>query len=451
MKSLSDHLPESVLTQILETAFQWFVVVDQEAKIMYINENYCRFLEIDREVAIGKPVNEVIENTRMHEVIETGKEHIASPHFIKGTYMLANRVPLTVDGQIVGAFGSVIFRDLNDWHNLSSHVKRTMEKIHIGPAPSDSSLYRLEDLLGSSEAIRSIKETVQMIAPSDLPVLIQGESGTGKELFAQSIHHLSNRSDKPFIKVNCAAIPPELLEFELFGRTDVKFDKPEQIQKKGRFHLADGGTLFLDDIGDMPLPVQVKLLRILHDGEIESIGSHQTERIDVRLIAAVNQPLKSLIDSGKFREDLYYRIQAITLQLPPLRERMDDFVEITNHLFHEALMRAGKRNLVLAPKTMEHLQAYNWPGNVRELQNVIQAAVYLTNGEIIEPNALPQQVKMNRTFYSKGSRTLAESLEEVEKDIMLETMQHYPNKRDAAEILGLSRSTFYEKLKKYNL
>ena len=451
MKPLSDHLPESVLTQILETAFQWFVVVDQQARIMYINEDYCKFLEIGREEAIGKPVNEVIENTRMHEVIETGKEHIASPHFIKGTYMLANRVPLTVDGQIVGAFGSVIFRDLNDWHNLSSHVSSTMEKINIGPTTSEGTAYRLEDIRGSSEAMRSIKETIQMIAPSDLPVLIQGESGTGKELFAHSIHHHSNRSEKPFVKVNCAAIPPELLEIELFGSTHVNLGYSQAIEKKGRFHSADGGTLFLDDIGDMPLPVQAKLLRVLQDHKIESIGSQQAEKINVRLIAAINQPLKSLIESGKFREDLYYRIQAITLQIPPLRERMDDFIDLANHFFHETIMRVGKRNLTMAPETMEHLQAYSWPGNVRELQNVIQAAVYLTNGEILQPNSLPQQVKMQKTFIINSTRTLAESVEEVERNILFETLQQYPNKREAAEVLGLSRSTFYEKLKKYNL
>ena len=207
MKSLTSHLPESVLIQILETAFQWFVVVDKESRIIYINEGYCKFLEVSRQESIGKPVNDVIENTRMHEVIETGIEHIASPHFIKGTYMLANRVPLIVGKEIVGAFGSVVFRDLNDWHNLSTHVKKTMEKIHFGSVASDNLSYRLEDIRGSSKAIRSIKETIQMIAPSDLPVLIEGESGTGKELFAQSIHYLSNRSDKSFIKVNCAIRP----------------------------------------------------------------------------------------------------------------------------------------------------------------------------------------------------------------------------------------------------
>ena len=448
---MSGNLPETVLTQILETAFQWFVVVDKDSRIMYINEDYCNFLEVDREEAIGKPVNEVIENTQMHEVIKTGIEHIASPHLIKGTYMLANRVPLTVDGKIVGAFGSVIFRDLNEWHNLSSHVKSTIEKIHFGAIASDGSPYRLNDIQGSSKVIRTIKETIQMIAPSNLPILIQGESGTGKESFAHSIHQLSDRSEKPLIKINCAAIPPELLEAELFGITELNAGQSTQGEKKGRFLLADGGTLFLDDIGDMPLPVQAKLLRVLNDGEIESLGSHKTRKINVRIIAATNQPLKALIETGRFREDLYYRIQAITLEVPPLRERMEDFLEITNYLFQEALLKAGKRSLVFAPKTMDYLQAYHWPGNVRELQNVIQAAVYLTNGEMIEPNALPQQVKMERKFNTNNSKTLVELLEEVEKNIIFETLQHHPNKRDAANVLGLSKSTFYEKIKKYDL
>ena len=451
MKLLSGTLPETVLTQILETAFQWFVVVDKESRIMYINEDYCNFLEVDREEAIGKPVDEVIENTQMHEVINTGIEHIASPHFIKGTYMLANRVPLTVDGEIVGAFGSVIFRDLNEWHNLSSHVKSTIEKIRFGAVASDDLPYRLNDIQGSSKEIRTIKETIQMIAPSNLPVLIQGESGTGKESFAHTIHQLSDRSEKPLIKINCAAIPPELLEMELFGSTDINAGLSMQGEKIGRLLLADGGTLFLDNIGDMSLPVQAKLLRVLNDGEIESLGSHQTAKINVRVIAATNQPLRDLIESRKFREDLYYRIQAITLEIPPLRERMEDFLGITNYLFHEALKKAGKRSLVFAPETLDYLQAYHWPGNVLELQNVIQAAVYLTNGEMIEPNALPQQVKMERVFNINNSKTLVELVEEVEKKILFETLQHHPNKRDAANILGLSKSTFYEKVKKYDL
>lgn len=216
MKSVFQQLPESVLTQILENAFQWFVVVDKECRILYINEDYCRFLEIPRDKAIGERVDQVIENTQMHEVVKSGKAHVASPHYIKGTYMLANRVPLIVDGEIVGAFGSVVFRDMTDWKKLSSHVRTTMDKITMNSNESNQKSYRLEDIKGSSQAIRSIKETIQMIAPSDLSVLVEGESGTGKELFAQSIHERSERSDLPFVKINCAAIPSELLEAEIF-------------------------------------------------------------------------------------------------------------------------------------------------------------------------------------------------------------------------------------------
>lgn len=441
------NLPEYVLAQILETAFQWFVVVDKDFKITYINEDYCKFLEIKREDAMGKPVNEVIENTRMHEVVQSGEEHIASAHYIKGTYMLANRIPIKVEGEIVGAFGSVVFRDLHDWHHLSSHVKQTLEKINVHALTTEEKTYRLSDIKGSSQAIRSIKETIHMIAPSDLPVLLQGESGTGKELFAHSIHQLSTRSDKPLIKVNCAAIPPDLLEVELFGQGKTS----NSSERLGRIHLVDGGTMFLDDIGSLPLPVQVKLLRLLNDGEVESINSHQVESVDVRVICSTNQPLTELIELGRFRKDLYYRIQAITLNIPPLRERMEDFSEITSFMFHEAISKAGKRSMVFAEETLNVLHSYQWPGNIRELQNVIQAAVYLTNGETIYPDALPPQVKQHKSYYSPSSRTLAESLEEVEKRILQETLEVCPNKKEAASILGLSKSTFYEKLKKYEL
>jgi PAS domain S-box-containing protein len=444
MKSVMEKLTESVLLEILENAFQWLVVVDKEAHIIYINEEYCKFLDTTREEAIGTPVDEVIENSRMMEVVETGEVHIASPHFIKGTYMLANRVPLEVDGEIVGAFGSVMFRDLNDWHNLSSHVRTTMEKIKIGQA-TEKANFQLQDILGSSDSISSVKETIQMIAPSDLPVLIQGESGTGKEMFAQSIHYLSNRSDKPFVKVNCAAIPADFLELELFGSVG----STEQIQRKGRFHQAEGGTLFLDDLGDMPLSLQVKLLRVLQEGTIEPIGSHKANKVNVRIIAAVNQPLKTLLESGKFREDLYYRIHAITLQIPPLRQRMDDFEEITTHFFNETIAKVGKRNISIAPETMQCLKDYSWPGNVRELQNVIQAAVYLTNGNVIEPSALPQEVRVKSSYFTNNRQTLQQAVEQMERSIISETLQLYPNRREAAKALGLSKSTFYEKLKKY--
>lgn len=444
MDRLITNLPEYVLNQILENAFQWFVVVDQDARILYMNQDYCKFLHIEQKDTIGRPVNEVIENTRMHEVVKTGEEHIASPHYIKGTYMLANRIPIRVDNKVVGAFGSVVFRDLHDWHHLSSHVKQTLEKINMGAPAMEESTYQMTDIKGSSAAILSIKDTIHMIAPSDLPVLIQGESGTGKTLFAHSIHQLSNRSDHPLITVNCAAIPPNLLETELFGKGD-------RSGRKGRIQLADKGTLFLDDIGSLPLPIQVKLLRLLNDGVVESPNSHQVESVNVRVIASSSQPLTELIEANQFRTDLYYRIQAITLNVPPLRERMEDFAEIISFIFHKTIGQTGKRSMEFSKETFTYLNTYHWPGNIRELQNVIQAAVYLTSGDVITPDALPPQVKQRKVQYAPSSRTLAESLEEVERTILLDTLAQFPNKKEAALILGISKTTFYEKLKKYDI
>ncbi len=447
MKSVFQHLPETVLAQILENAFQWFVVVDKYGRILYINEDYCHFLEVPRDQAIGQPVEEIIENTKMHEVIKSGIADVASPHYIKGTYMLANRVPLIVDGEIVGAFGSVVFRDMTDWKKLSSHVRTTMEKIQLTSTDSNQNFYKLEDIKGSSQAIRSIKETIQMIAPSDLSVLIEGESGTGKELFAQSIHEQSDRSDLPFVKINCAAIPAELLEAEIFGT----YLESKNHHRKGRFELADKGTLFIDEIGAMPLTIQAKLLRAIQEGEIEPIGSQIPKHVSVRIIAATNRPIELLMEQGKFREDLYYRIQAITLRIPPLRERMEDFTELANTFLQQYILKAGKRRLVLASRTREYLQNYHWPGNVRELQNVIQAAVYLAEDEIIEPTALPDQIKQVRRKTSKQFVNLQAAIEELERTMIQDLLKEETDKRVVAQQLGLSRSTLYEKIKKHNL
>jgi PAS domain S-box-containing protein len=447
MKSVFQQLPETVLAQILENAFQWFVVVDKDCRILYINEDYCRFLEISRDQAIGQPVNQVIENTKMHEVVESGIAHVASPHYIKGTYMLANRVPLIVDGEIVGAFGSVVFRDMTDWKKLSSHVRTTMDKITMRTSESSQKSYRLEDIKGSSQAIRSIKETIQMIAPSDLSVLIEGESGTGKELFAQSIHERSERSDLPFVKINCAAIPSELLEAEIFG----SFSESKSQNRKGRFELADKGTLFIDEIGAMPLTIQAKLLRAIQEGEIEPLGAQQSIPVNVRILAATNKPLETLIEQGKFREDLYYRIQAITLRIPPLRERMEDFTELANTFLQQYILKAGKRRLVIASQTRDYLQSYHWPGNVRELQNVIQAAVYLADNDTIEPSALPDTLKQYRANQFIDSNNLQDAIEQLERSMIHEALVMENDKKVVASRLGLSRSTLYEKIKKYNL
>ena len=447
MENLQKNLSASVLAEILENAFQWFVVVDEDSKILYINQDYCNFLEVKREEAIGQPVADVIENTKMHEVIESGIPNIASPHYIKGTYMLANRVPLFVDGKIVGAFGSVIFRDMSDWKKLSSHVRTTMERIQLNIEDNSYIEYKLSDIKGNSPAIRKIKETIEIIAPSDLPVLIEGESGTGKDMFAHSIHQLSDRSDSLFVKVNCAAIPPDLLEKELFGF----YDYNTGTFQNGRYKQADNGTLYIDEVGALPLTLQAKLLRAMQEEEISPLNSEKSEKVNVRIVVSSNVPLSQLIGEKRFREDLFYRLQAITVQIPPLRERMEDFVELLNYFLQKFMLQAGRRSVTLATKTREILQSYHWPGNVRELQNILQAAVYLAENDIILPSALPSQIKLSNVPSFQTTGTLEDILAEVEKKVLQSYLEEELDKTKIAKQLGLSRSTLYEKIKKHNL
>jgi len=224
MKTKQFLIPADIMEIIVENAFEWLVVVDQEGRIIYINHNYCEFLEVNREETIGRHVTQVIENTRMHIVAKTGKEELADLQYIKGSYMIANRVPIMKNGEVVAAFGTVFFRDTQEWMKMDSHVKSLLTRMQPYIQKIDSGVkYTLDDILGESQLVVSLKEKVKMVSNSDVSILIRGESGTGKELFAHSIHQLSNRSQKPFIKVNCGAIPENLLESELFGYEEGAF------------------------------------------------------------------------------------------------------------------------------------------------------------------------------------------------------------------------------------
>ncbi|KGR74077.1 sigma-54 interaction domain-containing protein [Ureibacillus sinduriensis] len=438
-------LTADVISQILETAFQWFVVVDREAKIIYINDEYCHFLEVRREEAIGKHVADIIENTEMHLVMEQGIAQIASPHYIKGTYMLANRVPIVVDGEIIGAFGSVIFRDMNDWKKLSSHVRKTMDQIETNMNQYRESFYNFADIRGISQTIRKIKETIATIAPTKLPVLIEGEIGTGKEMFAQSIHGLSDRAENYFVKVNCSAIPKDLLEEEIFG----KWEGDRDI-KKGRIQRAEGGTLFIEEVHELPITLQAKLLKALQDQKIQPLGTEEEISVDVRYILSTNISLAEMVKSKHFREDLFYKIQAITLQIPPLRNRIEDLPELIQTFLSKYSIEAGRRGIKIDRKAWWCLQHYDWPGNVRELQNVLQAIIHLADGNQITIDVLPPHIRRQKTL-SRSNGTLEEMLFQIEGRILQEHLENEKDKMKIAKKLGISRSTLYEKIKKHNL
>jgi transcriptional regulator with PAS, ATPase and Fis domain len=454
LKGMDIQYKNDILETIIDSAYEWIVVVNKEGIIVYINKNYCEFIGVSREDSIGKHVTEVIENTRMHLVAQSGKEEIADMQLIKGNYMIANRIPIYSKNKLIGALGTVIFRDTNEWNKMSSHIKSLMPQLqnYLQDRQEHPGVkYTLHDIHSVSKEINELKQKVKNVASSDISVLIRGESGTGKELFAHSIHQLSQRSQKPFIKINCGAIPEHLLESELFGYEDGAFTGAKKGGKKGKFLLADGGTVFLDEVGDMPLHMQVKLLRALQEKEIEPVGAVKPTPIDIRIIAATNRPLEKMIEEKRFREDLFYRINVIPFTIPPLRERIEDISHLMNHFLDKITKRSGKRITKIDDQVKELFYQHTWPGNIREFENVMEAAIHLTNGEVITTSSLPQYLVTESKLFI-GQRSLKEILEETEKQILEKTIEKFGHdKQEAAKALGISKSSMYEKAKKFDL
>ncbi len=312
---------------------------------------------------------------------------------------------------------------------------------------------RLDDLqaggqiIGRSPVMLRTLDLVNQVAPSTATVLIQGESGTGKELIANAIHHGSPRRDRPFIKVSCAALPETLLESELFGYERGAFTGAT-ARKEGRFELADGGTLFLDEIGELSPATQAKLLRVLQEGEFERLGATRTLKVDVRLVAATNADLTALVREKRFREDLFYRLNVITIPLPPLRERREDIPLLAHHFLRRFAARNAKSVVGFTDETMDLLEGYTWPGNVRELENVIERAVVLTRSNMISPADLPEAIVGSEQATRHLVVPIGTPLEEVEDRLIEETLRYAKgDKTLAAKLLGIATRTIYRRVK----
>ena len=310
--------------------------------------------------------------------------------------------------------------------------------------------YGLPGLIAQSPAMHAVLDLVERVAPTDATLLIQGESGTGKEVIAKAVHHASARAAKPFVAVNCGAVPETLLESELFGYVRGAFTGAT-VTKLGLFEEADGGTLFLDEIAEMPPALQVKLLRALQSGEVRRLGATQAATIDVRVIAATHGDLAALISQGSFREDLFYRLNVIQVALPPLRDRREDIPALAEHFVGRA---AGKlsRSLRLSPGALERLLRYPWPGNVRELENAIERAAILARTDVLEPDDLPPHVAAGLLLGPSPGLPHQVSLAEAERALILQTLERFGrNQSGAAEALGIGRTTLWRKLKEYGI
>jgi formate hydrogenlyase transcriptional activator len=310
---------------------------------------------------------------------------------------------------------------------------------------------RFEQLVGSSSALELVLEQVERVAPTDSTVLIQGETGTGKELIARAIHNLSSRCGRSFVKLNCAAIPLDLLESELFGHERGAFTGAI-AQKIGRFELADKGTLFLDEVGDIPQSLQPKLLRVLQEQEFERLGSTRTHKVDVRLVAATNRDLTQMVNRGEFRSDLYYRLNVFPVQLPPLRARREDIPALVAHFVEMFGRRMGRQIDYISPETMSALTLYSWPGNIRELQNLMERAVILSNNAVL-PNPLPTVPTARREEITQSAPPT--SLRDSERTLILRTLEAVGwlvgGADGAAVKLGLKRTTLINKMKKLGI
>jgi two-component system NtrC family response regulator len=314
--------------------------------------------------------------------------------------------------------------------------------------------YGFENILGQSKALLSVLDMASRAAQATSTVLIRGETGTGKELLAKAVHFNSRRKDRPFVTINCGAIPKDLLESELFGHVKGSFTGAV-ANKRGKVELADGGTLFLDEIGELPVELQVKLLRLIQEGEVEKLGVTGITKINVRIIAATHRNLQAMVEDGTFREDLYYRLAVIPLELPPLRDRGEDISELVQHFFVKAKNKQERRQLVLPPRLLPYFSGYTWPGNVRELENIIERIVVLARGDEITLNDLPDFLRRERQPVEALHLDLPPqgiSLEAVEKELILRALERFNgNQTHAARYLDISRGTLIYRMEKFGL
>ncbi len=458
-----------ILAHFLTNPFEALSVVDRNAIVRYMGPVHERFFGLSPGAGIGRHVSEVIENSRLHHVVETGKSEIGLLHEMRGVTRVVTRHPIrNARGELVGAMGQVMFKGPEQLQALSSEVSKLKSEVaYYRRELSDlrNRSYGLDQIVGESSAMQRLKQQIVKIAPLDVPVLLTGESGTGKELAAHAIHKLSPRRDGTLVMVNAAALPATLVESELFGYEAGAFTGAERKGRKGKIEQADGGSLFFDEVGDMPSEVQVKLLRVLQDGSFQRVGGNDLRTSNFRLISASNRNFEAMIADGSFRLDLFYRIGGVTIRLPALRERLDDIPLLSELALNHFAQRHRQRPKHLSPDALVFLQSQRWPGNVRQLMHVVERAAIFCESDVIEsadfgiveadPAETLQPPAMDpgdgdMPAPPAGSREpmrVSSAVEQVEAQLIRQAMSTYHgNKKRVAAELGISRSYLYKRL-----
>ncbi len=455
-----------IVDHILSDPYDGMAIIDKDAKVAFVSPVHEKFFGLRPGEAIGKNVRDVIENTRLHQVIRTGVAEVGQIQRMNGTERVVSRHPIRHGNKIVGAIGRVMFKGPQQVEAMARRISSLEEQIaqiekEAKKTPAARSEEFLDAIIGQSFAIQSLREQIRKIAPLDIPVLIQGESGTGKELVAQALHMHSPRQGARLVTVNAAALPESLVESELFGYAPGSFTGADKKGRAGKFEMANRGTIFLDEIGDMPLEVQSKLLRVLQDRIVERVGGDKPKQVDFRLCTATNRDLEEFVEMGKFRLDLYYRISPVTILLPTLEERLEDIPLLLNHFVGELTKQYNRPPTEIETDLAGYLMEQSWPGNIRQLRHAIERAfVFAENGKLgiadfqretakapMRPQAAPPRAASAESDTSAYQGTLKASLEDLENRLINDAIVRFKgNKKKAAEHLGVSRSFLYKKL-----
>lgn len=447
---------KATLEAIVQNSYEGLVVIDDQEKVVMMNKFYLDIAGLTEEEVVGRHIHEVSPHSQLPTTLRTGVAQLAEPWHVRGQDYMIMRIPIKKDGKNIGAIGKVLFnmdvakvfaQKVIQLENDLEYYKEELRRLH-------SSEHTFHHIIGESGKITIAKNLAQRASRTSSTVLLTGESGTGKEVFAHAIHNAGSRSNGPFIKVNCAALPEQLLESELFGYAEGAFTGARKGGKPGKFELADHGTVFLDEIGDMSLSMQAKLLRVIQEREIERVGGTESVQVDVRLIAATNRDLPRMIAQNAFRLDLYYRLNVVTIELPALRERLEDIKPLTKFIIARLNQKLGTFIEGVSNEALEILCHYHWPGNIRELENVLERAINVSDERFLYPEHLPVQIRQavdsGIPFY--GQKTLEQGIFEAERAILITALRRAKgNKVQAAKELGIHRSALYKKLARHNL
>lgn len=444
-----------IIEHLLGDPFDAMVMIDAKEKLAFVSPIHEKFFGLKPGEGVGRKVRDVIENTRLHHVVRTGVAEIGQIQKMNGRERVVSRHPIRRDGKVIGAIGRVMFKGPQQVEALAKRISALEQEIETYRASSMQSSQAeafLDAIVGQSPAVISLRDQIRKIAPLDIPVLIQGESGTGKELVAQALHMMSARHDERLVTVNAAALPAQLVESELFGYEAGAFTGADKKGRAGKFEQADKGTIFMDEIGDMPLEVQSKLLRVLQDRIVERVGGDKPRKIDFRLISATNRDLEEFVGLRKFRLDLYYRVSPVVIRTPSLSERIEDIPLLVRSFLPVFAAQYGREEPEVDSDAIDYLMEREWPGNVRELRHSVERAfVFCEEGRMKRSDFRGAAVGAGENSLGVANGRLREALDRYEHDILSEAMVRFGgNKSRVADHLGVSRSYLYKKLDDIN-